>query len=326
MTIRLGTRGSALALAQAGYVADLLDGAEIVPIRTSGDERQRVGSSQSLAQRGSASEGGSAHSDGGESVGSAPDDKSRFVREIETALLRGEVDLAVHSAKDLPTVLPEGLGIVAVPSREVAQDAFLGMADSIATIPQGARIGTSSLRRRSQLLAARPDLELAPQSGNVDTRLGALDAGSFDGIVLAAAGLRRLGREAEISFLFDSAQMTPAAGQGALALEARLDEASSIAAASELADPVAFAELTAEREVVRELEADCTSPIGVWARARGDAMTVEAYLGLSDGSEWVRDRLEGLTADPVGLGRELAERLRAAGALELLARAGGAGP
>ena len=326
MTIRLGTRGSALALAQAVYVADLLDRAEIVPIRTSGDERRPMGRSQGLAQRGSASEGASTRLDGEGAERSAPDDKSRFVREIETALLGGEVDLAIHSAKDLPAELPEGLGIVAVPPREAAQDAFVGPAGSIATIRQGARIGTSSLRRRSQLLAARPDLELVPQSGNVDTRLDGLNAGSFDGIVLAAAGLRRLGREAEIAFLFDSAQMTPAAGQGALALEARLDDASSIAAASELADPVALAELSAEREVVRELEADCTAPIGVWARATGDAMTVETFVGLPDGSEWVRDKLEGPTADPVGLGRELAERLRAAGALELLARAGQARP
>src|SRR5215217_1934376 len=189
--VRLATRGSALALAQARLVAGLLDDeVELVEVRTSGDARRAVG------------------------------DKSRWVKEIEEALLDGRADLAVHSAKDVPGVLPEGLAIVGVPERADARDALCGGA-SLESLPEGAVVGTSALRRRSQLLAARPDLDVRELRGNVDTRLRRLHDGDFEGIVLAAAGLRRLGRENEIAFGFDAGLMTPAAGQGALALEAR---------------------------------------------------------------------------------------------------------
>src|SRR5918995_552596 len=229
MPLRLGTRGSALAMAQARQVADALGGAEIVPIRTSGDEPGTGG-----ADLGS---GGSGEGSGG--------DKARFVREIERALLDGEVELAVHSAKDVPTELPPGLVIAGVPARENPRDAFIGASDALGEVPEGARIGTSSLRRRAQLLAARPDLDVVDVRGNVDTRLGKLADGEFDGIVLAAAGLRRLGREDEIGFLFGGEEMTPAAGQGALALESRRDDDSSAAAAAGLSDPTALVEVTA---------------------------------------------------------------------------------
>jgi hydroxymethylbilane synthase len=160
--LKLGTRGSALALAQAGLIADALGSAEVVTVK----------------------------SDDGE-----PGDKSRFVRGVERALAAGEVDLGVHSAKDLPGELPEGLGLVGVPAREDPRDAFIGPAASLDDLPEGARVGTSSLRRRSQLLALRPDLQVLELRGNVDTRLAKLASGEYDGIVLAAAGLRRLGRE-----------------------------------------------------------------------------------------------------------------------------------
>ena len=288
--MRLGTRGSALALAQARLVADALDGAEIVAIKTSGDRSAAGG------------------------------DKARFVREIERALLDGEVDLGVHSAKDVPTDLPDGLEIAGVLSREDPADCFVGAAGSLAEIPAGARIGTASLRRRAQLLAASPDLEIAELRGNVDTRLRRLRDGDFDGIVLATAGLRRLGRADEIAFRFSTEEMTPACGQGALALEARSGDAGATRAVSSLTDRAALVELTAERAAVAELDATCHTPVGVNARLDGDELSVEAFVGLPDGSEWVRDTVRRPAQDPAQVGRWLAGRLLAAGAGELLDR------
>ncbi len=299
-TLRIGTRGSALALAQAETVANAIGDAELVPISTSGDE------------------GGSAHEPAG-----AGDDKSRFVREIERALLEGEVDLAVHSAKDLPAELPEGLVLVGVPPRELPADAWIGAAASMSEVPEGAVVGTASLRRRSQLLALRPDLEIVPLRGNVDTRLRKLAAGELDGIVLAAAGLRRLGREEEISFVLAPAEMTPAAGQGALALEARAGDERARAAAAAITNPRALFELTAERAVVRALEADCDTPLGV-ASLRGGGPGGEEELGLvgfcgtADGSQWVRESVHGDPGQPVALAEALVEQLEAVGAREIL--------
>ena len=307
MALRLGTRGSPLALAQARSVATRLEGVELVPIRTAGDEPRATGAR---------TPGTDGPSDRG-----AMEDKSRFVRAIERALLDGEVDLAVHSAKDLPSELPEGLRIASVPRRAEAADAFVGDADALATVPEGARIGTSSLRRRSQLLAARPDLEPVALRGNVDTRLRRLESGDFDGIVIAAAGLHRLDRADEISFLFDPAEMTPAAGQGTLALELRADDEQTSALVAELTDPASATELAAERSLIAALEASCNSPIGARARQSNECLTIDAYVGLPDGSEWVRDSVEGEASDSEGLGLELATRLSTAGARELLERA-----
>ena len=290
--MRLGTRGSALALAQARLIAERLPGAEIVAIKTSGDR------------------------------GAAGGDKARFVREIERALLDGKVDLGIHSAKDLPAELPDGLEIAGVPAREEPADCFVGEAASLGDVRERARIGTASLRRRAQLLAARPDLDVADLRGNVDTRLARLRDGDYDGIVLAAAGLRRLGRESEIAFLFEGEQMTPAAGQGALALEARRDDGDAGEAASALTDPTALVEVTVERATVAELDATCHTPVGVSARLTGDTLRADAFVGLPDGSEWVRDTAEGPADDPAGLGQALAGRLLAAGAGEVLERAG----
>src|SRR3954453_17981812 len=183
--IRIATRGSALALTQAGQVAEMLGGAELVEASSDGE----------------------------------PGDKSRFVRGVERALLAGEAEVGVHSAKDLPGEMAAELEIAAVPPREDPADAWIGAGSSLADAPEGARVGTASLRRRAQLLAARPDLRVEELHGNVDTRLRKLAEGELDAIVLAAAGLRRLGREEEIAFLLDPGQMTPAAGQGTLALE-----------------------------------------------------------------------------------------------------------
>jgi hydroxymethylbilane synthase len=295
--IRLGTRASALALVQARWVADRLPGeAELVPITTSGDRASPPGEGQTLPPGG---------------------DKSRFVKEIEEALLAGSVDLAVHSAKDVPGELPQGLSIVGVPVRADPLDALCG-AGSLAELADGAAVGTSSVRRRAQLLAVRPDLSIRELRGNVDTRLRRLAEGAFDAIVLARAGLFRLGREEEGSPLPD---LVPAPGQGCLVLEARSDDQAAREAATPLTDPDALAALTAERALVTALAATCNTPIGAWARRENDTLRLTAFVGLPDGSHWIRDELEGGAGDPVALGREVAHRLEAAGARELLAEA-----
>jgi len=293
--MRIGTRGSALALAQAGTVRAAIGDAELVPIRTSGDQ------------------GGAAPA--------ANDDKSRFVREIERALLAGEVGLAVHSAKDLPGELPEGLELLGVPAREDPADAWIGAGSSVAEIPRGARVGTASLRRRSELLALRPDLVIVDLHGNVDTRLRRLADGDLGGIVLAAAGLRRLGRGGEIAFTFSLDQLVPAPGQGSLALEGRAGDEAVAGAAGRITDHDALVELTAERAVVAGLDASCDTPVGVCARHQDGMLVLRGFAGLPDGSEHVRDLVEGDATQPVALGEALVERMAAAGALELLARA-----
>jgi hydroxymethylbilane synthase len=197
-------------------------------------------------------------------------------------------------------------------------------------VPKGARVGTASLRRRAQLLAARPDLEVGELHGNVDTRLRKLSEGDFDAIVLAAAGLKRLGREGEASFSIPADAMTPAAGQGALVLQTREDDPEAIEAVAALGDETALRELTAERAVIALLDATCSTPIGVHARvtpgrdgeaAGPDSLVLDAFVGLPDGSEWIRDRVEGDAAEPAATGALLAERLLAAGARDVLDRA-----
>jgi hydroxymethylbilane synthase len=288
LALRIATRGSKLALTQAGWVAERLGGAELVA---------------SLASDGE------------------PGDKSRFVRGVERALLDGAADVGVHSAKDLPGDLPAELEIAAVPAREDPADVWIGAAASLEEVPEGARVGTASLRRRAQLLAARPDLRVEELHGNVDTRLRRLAEGELDGIVLAAAGLRRLGREAEIAFALDGETMVPAPGQGALALQVRAGDEAALAAVDPLTDLDAMRELTAERAAVAPLGASCATPIGVHARVEGERLAVDAFVGLPDGGEWIRDRLEGRADEPTDLGLELARRLLSAGAADLLRRA-----
>jgi hydroxymethylbilane synthase len=287
--LRLGTRGSRLALAQAQSVADTLDGAEVVAVASHDSE---------------------------------PGDKERFVRGVEHALRAGEVDLGVHSAKDLPGERPDDLRLAGVPAREDPLDAYVGPASSLDEVAPGSRIGTSSLRRRSQLLALREDLEVVDLRGNVDTRLTKLADGFYDGIVLAAAGLRRLGREDEIAFTFELGKLTPAPGQGSLALEARRDDAEAAAQAARISDHDALVELTAERTATLSLDATCQTPVGVCARLDDGELVVWGYAGLPDGSEWVRDRVAGDPEQPAALGQALADRMQAAGARDILARAG----
>ncbi|HEV2999087.1 MAG TPA: hydroxymethylbilane synthase [Solirubrobacteraceae bacterium] len=281
--MRIGTRGSALALAQARWVAERVPGgAELVPIVTSGDRRRAV------------------------------DDKREWVLELEEALLGGEVDLAVHSAKDVPVERPEGLAIAAAPPRANPLDALCG-APSLDALPEGARVGTSSLRRMAQLRARRPDLDVVALRGNVDTRLRKLADGEAAAIVLAAAGLERLGRA-------DAAQATldfvPAAGQGTLLIEARADDGAAREALAPLSDPAAEAALAAERAVVAGLGADCRSAVGVHAAGGAAGWRLRAFVGAPDGSAWITDELDG--DDPAPLAAELAERLLAVGAERLL--------
>jgi len=250
-------------------------------------------------------------------------DKERFVRGVERALLGGEAEVGVHSAKDLPGELTEGLILAAVPPREDARDAWVGTGDSLEDVPEGARVGTASLRRRAQLLAVRPDLEVSELHGNVDTRLRKLAEGELDAIVLAVAGLRRLGRGEEIAFPIPSEAMTPAAGQGSLVLQVRDGDEAALAAVEGLVDPPALRELTAERAVVALLGATCSSPLGIHATIDLDSgtMRIDAFVGLPDGSEWLRDAIEGDSAEPTLLGAELAKRLLDTGTRDILDRA-----
>jgi hydroxymethylbilane synthase len=284
--MRIGTRGSALALVQARWVAERLGAdVEIVEVTTLGDR------------------------------GAATLDKSRWVSELENRLLDGRIDVAVHSAKDVPTELPAGLALVAIPERAAAYDVICG-APSLAALAAGSRVGTSSLRRAAQVRAVRPDLEVHELRGNVDTRLRKLAEGQVDAAVLAAAGLERLGRGGEAGGTLT--EFVPAAGQGALALEARSGAIASGRLAT-VSDPEATACVTAERALVHALGATCHTPVGAHARALGDGrLTLAAWVGLPDGSAWLRDEV---TGDPAEVGRVCAERMLAAGAAELLLQA-----
>jgi hydroxymethylbilane synthase len=282
--LRLGTRGSPLALAQAGLVAGAIDAAvELVTIKTSGD-------------------------------GDGPaEDKRRWVDRIEDALLAGEIDAAVHSAKDLPTALAEGLEIAGCPRRADARDALCG-ARSLGELREGARVATSSLRRAAQLRALREDLEVVAIAGNVDTRIRRLERGGLDAIVLAAAGLERLGLT--VGTPLD--ELVPAAGQGTLAIEARRGEVRVAALIAPLRDADTERALRAERALAKALDADCRSAIGAHASpASSGELELRAFVARPDGSLWARDRLRG--EDPEALAAAVCARLRSVGAAEILA-------
>lgn len=319
--MRIGTRGSALALAQARFVSGMIAAGggvggeralEIVVVHTSGDRGL-------VAKR-----------TGG--------DKSRWVAELEHALLAGEIDLAVHSAKDVPGEIVDGLQLLGAVSRAAAEDALIG-ARSFEELPPEACVGTSSVRRAAQLRAARKDLEIVSLRGNVDTRLRALadkvrmhsdgrarnervDGKPMDAIVLAIAGLTRLGRERDIGCVLDTARFVPAPGQGTLVLQARAGDASARAAVEPTLDADASACLKAERAVARALDASCNTPLGAHATPAGcGCLHLRGWVGLPDGSEWLSDELLGGFYDPEELGQRMAQRLQAAGARELLTRA-----
>ncbi|HEX8953967.1 MAG TPA: hydroxymethylbilane synthase [Polyangia bacterium] len=302
-TLRIATRGSALALWQANWTRDRLMAddphlaVELLVLKTRGDK---------ILDRALSEVGG----------------KGLFVKEIEEALLDGRAEVAVHSMKDLPAEIPVGLVLGAVPAREDARDALLVApklsARDVASLPQGARVGTSSLRRVCQLKARRPDLDVVPLRGNVDTRVRKVDAGELDAIVLACAGLKRLGHGARITAALSTAESLPAIGQGALAIECRVDDAETLARLAKLDDRTTAHAVAAERAFLRRLQGDCKTPLAAHAVVDGARLRIEGLVGAPDGSQLLRHALEGTTEDAAAVGDALAAELLRQGADRLL--------
>jgi len=301
MMLTIGTRGSGLALAQASWVERNLAarfpqvGLAVRIIHTSAD-RDTTTSIRSGSATGV------------------------FVKEIEEALLKGEIDLAVHSMKDLPTRIPEALEIGAIPAREDARDALIGRSPGIRLpdLPPGAVIGTGSVRRQAQVLALRPDLAARDIRGNVGTRLSKLDAGGYDAIILACAGLRRLGLEDRISMALDLDVMLPAPGQGALALEIRKGDARVSSMVAALHDPAAAVAVLAERAFLRRVGGGCNSPVAVHAWPAGDILEIRGLIATPDGSTLLRDAANCPPAAAVETAAALAERILARGGSKIL--------
>lgn len=299
MTLRLGARGSALSLAQAGLVQQALGGAaavEIVTVRTTGDRLSAEGAPIGW--------------------------KGDFTKELDEALLAGRIDLAVHSLKDVPSQLPDGLVLLAVPQREDPRDVLVSEPRLVfAALPAGARVGTSSPRRRAQLKAARTDLEIVEARGNVDTRIRRVREGAFDAIVLARAGLSRLGRLDEIAEVFDEGVMLPAVGQGALAIVTRRVDAATKALVRRLDHPSSHQQVLAERSFLGRLEAGCRGPVAGLARVDGNVLTMQGAVFAHDGSRVLRAEGRGDAAQAEAVGRRLAQELLGRGAAELIAAA-----
>lgn len=297
--LRIGTRASQLALWQANWTRSELERrypgieVELVKIKTIGDKILDV----PLAQVGG---------------------KGLFVKEIEEAMLRGEIDLAVHSMKDVPTEFPDGLGLVVTTQREDPRDAFISDGISFSQLRQGARIGTSALRRQAQLLKVRPDLEMVIIRGNVETRIRKLKEDGLDAVILAAAGLNRLGFTEVITELLSTDFSIPAIGQGALGLECRLDDIATIEALSFLNHADTAAAVAAERALLKRCEGGCQVPIAAHGTVTGDTLTLVGLIASVDGKQTVRDSVSGSTTDAVTLGIQLADRLLSAGGKAIL--------
>lgn len=297
-TLVIGSRGSQLALWQARHIASQLERLRILSrieiIKTTGDHLQTA----SLVQAGG---------------------KGLFTKEIEEALLAGTIDVAVHSLKDLPTEIPAGLAIAAIPKREDPRDALLGR--KLADLPNGARVGTSSGRRAAQLRILRPDLAIEPVRGNVDTRIRKLKEKQYDAIMLAAAGLIRLGLQNEIAEILSPDQVCPAPGQGALAIQTRAaDSAKHICAA--LNDPATRAAVTCERAALAALGGGCQLPIGAYARVGDNQLELTAIVISPDGGQSLKSQASGPGTQPDELGHRVAEDLLRRGAGQILARSG----
>lgn len=300
---RIGSRGSRLALWQAEFIRKRLGdsfgvAAEVVVIKTSGDR-----------------------------FASAPVNamglKGIFIKELEDALLEARVDLAVHSMKDVPTEIPRGLAFPAIAKREDPRDCLVSRrGETLEALPRGARIGTSSLRRQSQLRRFRPDFELRELRGNVDTRLAKLEAGEFDAIVVAKAGIDRLGVADKISEVIPPEILLPAVGQGALGVEAREADGELAGLLAALDDAETRAAVAAERALLAELEGGCQVPLGAWARFEGGALVLEACVLSADGAEHLRRGATGSRIEPEALGRRLGQELLDAGAGRILRLAG----
>jgi hydroxymethylbilane synthase len=300
--LRIGSRGSQLALWQANHISALLrergHEVEIEIIKTTGDKITDV----ALAKVGT---------------------KGMFTKEIEEALAEGRVDLAVHSLKDLPTELPPPFELVAVTTRVNPRDVFLSVKyDSIKALPQGARVGTSSLRRQAQLKAVRPDLVIHPLRGNVDTRVRKLEEGEYDAIILAAAGLTRLGKTQWIREVLAESFMCPAAGQGALGIEIRKGDVAMREHLEFLNDAEARAATTCERALLNKLGGGCQVPIGAFAEMNGGVLRLTAIVARPDGSEVLREQQSG--PDPVALGERVGDALLRRGATAILEHVYGA--
>ena len=298
MKIVIGSRGSALALWQANWVHDRLAAGghevEIRVIRTSGDRMVQAPLQASGV-------------------------KGLFVKEIEEALLDRSIDVAVHSLKDLPAGQPPGLTIAAVPAREDARDAFISRSGTgFGDLPPGARLGTSSVRRQSQLRHLRPELEAVPMRGNVDTRLRKLDEGQCDALVLAAAGLIRLGFDGRIVQRFSAEELCPAVGQGALAIETREADAPVIEAVASLDHSATHSAVRAERALLQRLGGGCSVPIAAHATANGESLSMAGVVASPDGTRLIRASASGSFSDPEELGSVLAGELLTLGAREIL--------
>lgn len=300
--IRIATRQSPLALWQAHYVKDALQAAhpglevELVTMVTKGD----IILDTPLAKVGG---------------------KGLFVKELEVAMLEGRADLAVHSMKDVPVEFPEGLGLVTICEREDPRDAFVSNTyASIDELPQGAVVGTCSLRRQCQLKEARPDLIIKELRGNVGTRLGKLDAGEYDAIILAAAGLKRLELEERIRSFIEPEQSLPAVGQGAVGIECRLDDESLLKLLAPLNHVDTADRVKCERAMNLTLEGGCQVPIGSYALLDGDELWLRALVGEPDGTTIVRGEIRGARQDAESLGIELAHQLLDQGAKEILTK------
>jgi hydroxymethylbilane synthase len=294
--LRIGSRGSQLALWQANHIAALLRGrgheVEIEVIKTTGDKIINV----PLAKVGT---------------------KGMFTKEIEDALAAGRVDLAVHSLKDLPTEIPPDFEIAAVTKRDDPRDVFCSLKyASIEVLPKAARVGTSSLRRQAQLKASRPDLDIRPLRGNVDTRLAKLEAGEYDAVILAAAGLNRLGKTELIKQFISADVMCPAAGQGALAVEVRAEDADVLERLRFLDDPDARATTICERALLGRLGGGCQVPIGALAEVRGGRLHLQAVVATPDGSQVLRESADG--ESPVQLGEFVGDALLRRGGKAIL--------
>lgn len=302
MHIRIATRKSQLAIWQAEHVADLLEkldpveSVELVRLSTRGDE---------ILDRSLQKIGG----------------KGLFIKELEVAMQDGRADLAVHSMKDVPAEMPEGFCLAAILERASHADALVSNGVPFAELAHGAVIGSSSLRRQAQLRALRKDLVIKPLRGNVNTRLAKLDAGEFDAIILAAAGLERLGFDERITSRFEPTEMLPAASQGVIGIECLDNNIELRAVLSELNHAPTVRTTSAEREVARFLDASCQSPVAAHAVIDGNVLTITALAALPDGTEVLREAADGDADDAVAIGAEVAERLRARGVDDLLERA-----
>lgn len=298
MQIRIATRQSALALWQAEHVAALLtehpdvSDVELVPLSTRGDEIL----DKSLQKIGG---------------------KGLFIKELEVAMQEDRADIAVHSMKDVPVDMPEGFCIAAALPRGASADALVG--SSLERLADNARVGTSSLRRAAQMKILRPDVTIEPLRGNVNTRLSKLDNGEYDAILLAVAGLQRLDMDERINHVFSPDEMLPAAAQGVVGIECLTENVPLRALLAEFNNSVSARTTLAERTVARRLQANCQSPVAVYATTVGSVITITALVAMPDGSEVVRDCIGGSADDAEQLARELASRLIASGAKEILA-------